>query len=271
MKRERLALESFMLRMGAGKRSVFMPYITAGYPSPKAMPAIFSMLADSGVRCVEIGVPFSDPVADGPVIQESTHAALVAGVTPDSCFRMSEIASHKGLKVIMMGYANPFLSMGLQKAAKKMADAGVQGIIVPDLPMEESLEWREAVSRQGIALPLFVAPHTAKERMKDIDKKSTGFIYYVSVSGVTGERTSLPVELINRLRWMRATLDTPVCVGFGVSNPLQVAQLSPHVSGIIVGSALIRRLSGWQESANKRREIARWTAAMAGAAGRAIE
>lgn len=271
MRRNRTALEAFLLRMGSGKRAVFMPYVTAGFPSPGAMPKIFRMLADAGARCVEIGVPFSDPVADGPAIQESTTQALKAGVTPESCIRMAEIASKTGLRVIMMGYANPWLSMGLRTATRRMADAGVQGLIVPDLPMEESAEWREAASGCGISFPLFAAPNTCPGRMKVIDGRCTGFIYYVSVSGVTGERNRLPAELLDRLKWMRAHLDTPVCVGFGVSTPGQVSILAPHAAGIIVGSALVRRLSGWGQSAQNRLNIARWTASMARVADGAIE
>jgi len=266
-----MGLESFLLRMGAGKRSVLMPYVTAGYPSPRSMPDIFRMLVDSGARCVEIGVPFSDPVADGPVIQASTTAALESGVTPESCIRMAEVAAKSGLRVIMMGYANPWMAMGLKAVGRRLADAGVQGLIVPDLPMEESGEWREATSRHGIALPLFAAPNTPVARLKKIDSLCTGFIYYVSVSGVTGERNALQGSLLARLKWMRANLETPVCVGFGVSTPSQVARLAQDTSGIIVGSALIRRLSGWLESAKNRSNIASWTSNMARAAGWAIE
>jgi tryptophan synthase alpha chain len=271
MRNNRTALEAYMLRMGAGNRSVFMPYVTAGYPSPKAMPQVFRMLADAGAHCVEIGVPFSDPVADGPTIQESTTAALRAGVTPADCLRMAETASRSGLRVIMMGYANPWMSMGLRTACRRMADAGVQGLIVPDLPVEESDEWRAAASAYGISFPLFAAPNTPTERLKAIDRKATGFIYYVSVSGVTGERNRFPAGLLARLRWMRANLDTPVAIGFGVSTPAQVAQLAPVTSGIIVGSALVRRLSGWLKSPKNRANIMRWTASMARSANRAIE
>jgi len=271
MRRNRLGLEAFLLRMGAGKCAVFMPYVTAGYPSPRAMPAIFRMLAGSGARIVELGVPFSDPVADGPVIQASTTAALEAGVTPESCLGMAESAANAGLKVVMMGYANPWLSMGLRTATRRMADAGVQGLIVPDLPMEESAEWREAAAARGIALPLFAAPNTPVERLRAIDRLSTGFIYYVSVSGVTGERSNLPAPLVNRLKWMKARLDTPVAVGFGVSTPAQAGALAPYASGIIVGSALVRRLSGWNQSAKNRANTGRWTASMARAACGAIE
>ena len=271
MRTSRTALESYLLRIGSGKRAAFMPYVTGGYPSPRVMPDIFRMLAGSGASCVEIGVPFSDPVADGATIQASTTAALEAGVTPESCIKMAESASRAGLRVIMMGYANPWLSMGLRTAARRLADAGVQALIVPDLPMEESREWREAAAAHGISFPLFAAPNTPLERLREIDRNSTGFIYYVSVSGVTGERNRLPAGLIDRLKWMRARLDTPVSVGFGVSTPAQAGALAVNASGIIVGSALVRRLAGWQESAKNRGNIARWTASMARAVGGAIE
>jgi len=271
MRHNRTALESFLLRKGAGRGAVFMPYVTAGYPSPGAMPGIFGMLADSGSDCIELGVPFSDPVADGPIIQASTLAALGAGVTPDSCFRMAEQAARKGLRVILMGYANPWMAMGLKNAARRMSDAGVHGVIVPDLPVEEAGPWQSVFSRRGLGFPLFAAPTTPVPRLRMIDRASSGFIYYVSVTGVTGERRSFQGGLGGRLSWMRANLESPVCVGFGVSTPAQVSSLAPLVSGVIVGSALVRRLSEWTQSAQNRLKIARWTRSMARASGAAIE
>lgn len=259
-------LEGFLRRKGCGRKAAFMPYVTAGHPSPGVMPAVFRMLRDAGADCLELGVPFSDPVADGVVIQESTQRALAAGVTLSSSLKMAALASKAGLRVLLMGYSNPFLRAGLGPLAVRMASAGVQGLIVPDLPLEESGRWRGILASRGISLPLFAAPTTPEKRLREIARRSSGFIYYVSVTGVTGERSALPSVLAARLKWMRQRLDRPVCVGFGVSTPAQAARMARLADGVIVGSALVRRLAGWTESAEKRSRIARWTAAMARAA-----
>jgi tryptophan synthase alpha chain len=253
-------IEGFLRERG---KAAFMPYVTAGYPSPRSMPGIFSMLRDSGADCLELGVPFSDPVADGPVIQESTRRALASGVTPDSALRMAEAASRTGLRVLLMGYSNPFLHAGLERVADRASSAGVSGLIIPDLPLEEAGQWASILGAHGLALPLFAAPTTPPARLMLIARRATGFIYYVSVTGVTGERGRLSPELGGRLRWLKRTVGKPVCVGFGVSTAPQAASVASLASGVIVGSALVRRLAEWTAGPGKRRKIAHWVSSMA--------
>ena len=261
----RTRLDLFFAGLRARGRAAFMPYVTAGYPSRRAMTGILEMLADARVDCLELGMPFSDPVADGVTIQNSSRRALESGVTPGSVLKTAELAARMGHRVILMSYANPIYSAGLKRAADRAGSAGVQGLIVPDLPLEEAVEWKAVFERRGIALVMFAAPTTSPARLREIDELAGGFIYYVSLLGVTGERSALPPSLLRRLRAIRPALSHPLCVGFGVSTPRQAAGLARVCDGVIVGSALVRRLAEWTGSAEKRREIGAWVRSMAGA------
>jgi len=261
----RTRLDVFFSDLKENGRTAFMPYVTAGYPSLGAMAGIMEMLADARADCLELGIPFSDPVADGATIQNSSKRALESGVTPDAVLGIAELAARKGHRVILMSYANPIHSAGLEKAAARAGDAGVQGLVVPDLPLEEAAEWKGVFGRKGIALSLFAAPTTSSLRLSRIDRMTGGFIYYVSLLGVTGERTKMPPSLPTRLRAIRRGLTHPLCVGFGVSTCQQAAALARVCDGVIVGSALVRRLADWGGSVEKRREIGAWVRSMAGA------
>ncbi len=252
-------MSSWKRRGGAA----FMPYLTAGYPSRKAMVPLFRMLRAAGADVLELGVPFSDPVADGPVIQQSSHMALQRGMTVDKALELAGKAVQTGLAVVLMGYANPFANYGIERLAARLRRAGVAGLLVPDLPLEESAEWKRVLARQGIALPLFAAPTTPRARLARIGSASTGFIYYVSVKGVTGERARLPAGLAERLVWLGRMSSCPVCVGFGVSSPGQARKLARVAGGVIVGSALVKRVGNWEVSSVMRRKVAHWVASMA--------
>lgn len=259
----RLPLEGYLLARRAARRAAFMPFVTVGYPSRKETGEVLRMLADNGADCVELGVPFSDPIAEGVTIQHSSQVALERGVGLADVMRHAELAARLGLRVAVMSYANPLLQAGLQSFSRRLRDAGGQGAIVPDLPLEEVGPWGEIFARNGIVLALFAAPTTPPDRLRTIDRLSRGFIYYVSLTGVTGERAALYGGLVPRLRRLRRTLRTPLCVGFGVSTPRQAAAVAAHAEGVIVGSALVRRLSDWAGGAAKRRQIARWAGSVA--------
>lgn len=286
--RARLSLEEYFQGLKRRRAAAFMPYVTSGYPSRHAMHGILGMLAANGADCVELGLPFSDPIADGVTIQHASQRALDQGATFDQVMRQAEYAARLGLRVVLMSYANPLVQGGppawrnrlarhgavelaLHATVRKLSGAGIQGLIVPDLPLEEAAIWGSICAGAGVALTLFAAPTTPLKRLAMVDRLSHAFIYYVSLTGVTGERAALPRGLAIRLRTVRRVVRTPVCVGFGVSTPAQAALVAKWAQGVIVGSALVRRLAGWGQGAGKRREIGRWVRSVAAAvhAGRA--
>jgi tryptophan synthase alpha chain len=220
-----------------GKRAALMPYLMGGYPSLEESRAIGLACADAGADLVELGVPFSDPLADGPVIHAAGTAALAAGVTPlwvlEVCAALSE-----RLPVVLMAYAN--LLLGHAGFVEKAAAAGAAGLIVPDLPHDEAAPLREECDALGLALVPLAAPTTTDERMAEIGADARGFVYTVSLSGTTGERDSLPPELERTVGRVRAATAVPVAVGFGISTPEQARAVGDVADGVIVGSRLVR-------------------------------
>jgi len=258
-----LVLEEYFRASWPGRRGAFMPYVTAGYPSAAAMPGVLGMLADAGADCVEIGVPFSDPVADGVTIQRASQAALDRGGGLDGALRAVNIAARHGLRPVLMSYANPLWQARLPALARRLAGAGGQGVIVPDLPLELAAAWSGSFSREGLCLVLFAAPTTPVSRLRLAGRLTRGFLYYVSLAGVTGERRVLPAGLAARLREVRQAARASVCAGFGISTPAQAAAVAREADGVIVGAAFVRRLEGWNRGAGKRVEITRWARSMA--------
>lgn len=215
-------------------------YVTAGYPTLDAFPAILASVARSA-DVVEIGVPFTDPMADGLTIQNASHIALGNGVTLDWIFELlgdiDMLAPHA-----LMGYYNPFLAFGLERLGQALADSRTSALIVPDLPLEESDPIRKVLQPNGLALVQLVTPSTSPERLALIADHSDGFVYAVTISGVTGGAVELPQESLQYLDRVRSVASLPVMAGFGVRNRDQVAALSAHVDGVIVGSALIEAI-----------------------------
>jgi tryptophan synthase alpha chain len=220
-----------------GKRAALMPYLMGGYPSLEASRDIGLACADAGADLVELGVPFSDPLADGPVIHAAGTAALEAGATPlwvlEVCSALSE-----QLPVVLMAYAN--LLLGHAGFVQKAAAAGAAGLIVPDLPHDEAAQLRAECDELGLALVPLVAPTTTDERMAEIGRDARGFVYTVSLAGTTGERESLPPELERTVERVRASTDVPVAVGFGISTPQQARAVGDVADGVIVGSRIVR-------------------------------
>mgnify|MGYP002639270547 CR=1 FL=1 len=228
-------------RIRAAGRKALVPYFTAGYPDDATFLDLLATAADTGCEVVEIGVPFSDPVADGPVIQQTGHAALAAGVTLRRTLELAAAhhATH-GTALVIMSYLNPILTMGVDAFADAAAAAGVAGVILPDVPHEESAPLRAPLSRRGLNLVDLVAPTSGAERLEVIAGGSEGFLYLVSLTGVTGSALNTDGGLLEFIADVRRRTTTPCYVGFGVSTPEHARALAPVCDGVVVGSALMR-------------------------------
>jgi tryptophan synthase alpha chain len=200
--------------------------------------ALLQALDEAGADVIELGLPFSDPIADGPVLQAAATRALASGATVRGLLQMAGKLRLRA-PLVAMGYMNPVESMGAQKFARALREAGLCGAIIPDLPLEEAAPVREALSAEGLDLVPLVAPTTPAARMAEIARSARGFVYYVSVTGVTGARAALPEDLQQRLAELRALSPAPVAVGFGISRPEQAAALKGKADGVVVGTALV--------------------------------
>ena len=229
------------LQAKAHRRTALMPYFTLGFPTCAASLEVVEAIAASGADLIELGVPFSDPLADGPTIQRSTQIALENGVTVKDCLEMVQTLRGRGVSqpLMLMGYYNPILAYGLDRFAVEACQVGVDGLIIPDLPLEEAAALEAACHQNELALVYLVAPTTTDERLAQVAAHSTGFVYIVSLTGVTGARASLSVGLGEFLRRVRGVTDKPLAVGFGISTPEQAAEVGRLAEGVIVGSALI--------------------------------
>ena len=236
-------------------RTAFMPYAVLGYPTPGASLDVIKTLATAGADLLELGVPFSDPLADGPTIQAATQRALENGVTLHQCLAMVAELRNRNVATpaLLMGYANPILAYGVQRCAADSAAAGVDGFIVPDLPPEEAGELENACRQHGLALVYLLAPNSSPERITLVAKKSQGFIYLVSLTGVTGARDSIPPGLAQFVARVRAATGAPLAVGFGIGSGEQAQAVAQLADGVIVGSALVQRAG---ESIQRVQELA---------------
>ena len=236
---ERIA-EGFESARASGRRAALMPYLMGGFPDLETSRRIGIAYAASGADLVELGVPFSDPLADGPVIHAAGTAALRAGAKLQDVLEAGRaIAEH--VPVIVMCYANPILGRGLERFADLLIEAGASGLIVPDLPLEEASAALRACDERGLALVPLVAPTTPLERLQRIGAQARGFVYAVSLTGTTGERTGLQDGLAGVVARAAASTTVPVAVGFGISTPEQAAAAAAAgADGVIVGSRLVR-------------------------------
>lgn len=231
-------------------RTAFMPYFTAGYPDYDASLQIIAAAASSGADLIEIGMPFSDPLADGPTIQGSTQVALNKGMTTLRCLELVAALRTKGVRqpLLLMGYYNPILAFGIHRFATEAAEARVDGLIVPDLPVEEAGPLESACEKAGLALVYLLAPTSTPERARRIAGRSKGFLYLVSLTGVTGAREALPPDLGALIARTRKASRLPLAVGFGISGPEQAREVGRLADGVIVGSALVRAIEAALES-----------------------
>lgn len=225
---------------GRQKRAAFIPFITAGDPSLQLTKELVLEMEKQGADIIELGIPFSDPLADGPTIQAASLRALKNGVRFEDVLRLvKELRSETQVPIVLMGYYNPIYKYGLNRSAKEAASAGVDGFIIPDLPPEEAGEWTKEAKKAGVDTIFLLAPTSDMTRIEKVTKLSSGFVYYVSVTGITGARNELPADLLSKLKLVKEHCPIPVGVGFGISTPEQVAMIAPHADGIIVGSAIV--------------------------------
>ena len=227
------------------ERIALMPFLMAGDPDLETTSRILLELQASGADMIELGIPYSDPLADGPIIQLAASRALSSGTSPDKVFNMlSGLKNELSIPIILFTYSNPLINIGLEAFCLEASRAGVSGLVVPDLPLEEAEKLSEIAEAKGIDLVLLVAPTTPKDRMKKIAETSNGFTYLVSVTGVTGERTSLEHNVGSLVKQLKNTSASPVAVGFGISDVKHIQQVKDWgADGAIVGSALVKRIA----------------------------
>jgi len=226
-----------------------IPYITVGYPNIEATMEVVPLLARCGCDIVELGIPFSDPLADGATIQKASFYALENGVTPELCLDVAKQLSQKvNIPLVFMTYFNPVFSYGLEEFCSACAGSGVSGLIIPDLPPEEGSELEAITRRQGLDLIYLLAPTSTDERIRLVAKRSRGFIYLVSVTGVTGVRERLPADLEAFVTRVRQVASQPLCVGFGISTPEQAGRVAQIADGVIVGSRIIQLMEAEDNS-----------------------
>lgn len=229
-----------------------MPYLTMGYPQRDSALTLVPTLVEAGADLIELGVPFSDPLADGATIQAASQQALANGMTLALCLEQATALRARGVSVpfVMMGYYNPIFQMGLECFARRAVSAGVDGVIVPDLPPEESDALQSALRSREIDLIFLLAPTSEDGRVRLVAQRTSGFLYLVSLIGVTGARDHLPPDLetfVARVRPATRPLAVPLAVGFGISTPDQAAQVARIADGVIVGSALIKAIGASKE------------------------
>jgi tryptophan synthase alpha chain len=229
--------------------AAIVAFMTAGYPEPNEFLSVLQRIA-AAADAVELGVPFSDPMADGVTIQRSSEQAIANGVNLHWIFDQLEARDFElEAPVLMMSYLNPLLAFGYEALARRAKSAGVDGFLVPDLPYEESGELHAALDSEGLALVQFVTPATSAERVKMLTAASQGFVYAVTRTGITGGSSELPAELTDYLASVKAHSSLPVCAGFGVREARQVAQIAAHADGVIVGTALVEVLERGEDPA----------------------
>jgi tryptophan synthase alpha chain len=221
-------------------RAALMPYLMGGFPDVEGSVRIGEAYADAGADLIELGVPFSDPLADGPVVQAAGSRALAAGTTLPQVIEAGRRIAER-VPVVLMCYANPILARGLERFTAEVAERGISGLIVPDVPMEEASDIRDACDAAGLALVPLVAPTSTDERLAAIGARARGFIYTVSVTGITGERAGLAADVAGFIARVRAHAEVPVALGFGISTPEQARDAADAgAEGVIVGSRLVR-------------------------------
>lgn len=254
------------------KKPIFMPYFPLGYPDLPTSIDVIEALAKNGADLIEVGLSFSDPLADGPVIQKATQVALEKGITIRQSLEAVKELRDRGVDIplVLMGYYNPMLAYGLEKFVCDAMEAGADGFIIPDLPPEEGEEFTSALSNASsasetitrsplseVCLIQMLAPTTPNERMERIARNAKGFIYLVSVTGVTGARQSLAEGLGDLIARVRQYTSVPVCVGFGIGTPEQAKEVGALADGVIVGSACVKTIGGSNDPVEAARKFAK--------------
>lgn len=236
-------IEKVFKKLQKNNKKAFIPYIMAGDPTLENTNETVRLLEKCGADIVELGVPFTDPLADGPTIQRAAERALEAGVTLRKVIGLvRELRKDTRIPLVLMTYFNPVFKYGLEDFVRDAVDAGVDGVIIPDLPPDEAGELLRFTDPNALATIFLLAPTSTGERIKKIAKASRGFIYYVSITGITGSRLSLDASLQESIQSVRRTTSKPVAVGFGISTPEEAGKVAGFADGVIVGSAIVKRL-----------------------------
>ncbi|HTX32501.1 MAG TPA: tryptophan synthase subunit alpha [Solirubrobacteraceae bacterium] len=247
--------EAFAAARADGRRAALMPYLMGGFPDLETSAAIGLAYAEAGAHLIELGVPFSDPLADGPVIHAAATAALRGGARVEAVLQVGRVIAAR-VPVVAMCYANPIFTRGAERFVAALGEAGISGLIVPDLPLEESAELRAVCDDRGIALVPLVTPTTPEERLGRIGGGARGFLYTVSVTGTTGERGQLDGDLAALVGRVRSHSPVPVAVGFGISAPEQAAAAAEAgADGVIVGTRLVRAAGEAEDPVGEVREL----------------
>lgn len=246
-------------KLRATRRKAFIAFITAGDPNLSATEKLVPAFEKAGVDIIELGVPFSDPMADGPTIQASSQRALKKNVNlPKILLSVKRIRKVSQVPICLMTYFNPVFHYGEEKFVRDCVKAGVDGLIVPDLPPEEAKKLIRASRQHGLATIFFLSPTTRTGRIAKIAKASAGFIYYVSLTGVTGARAQVPQSYRDQVKRARKYTKTPICVGFGISTPAQVKKISKTADGVIVGSAIVNEINRYAGKKNLVPKVAKF-------------
>ena len=231
-------------RLRRQRRKALIPFIMGGDPNLSTTKSLLLALQDAGADLIEVGIPFSDPLADGPVIQAASARALRNGATPMTVLQtITKVRPRLHVPIVALTYWNPIAQWGMTAFAHAAQASGLSGVIVPDLPVEESGPFRQIATRAQVAAILLAAPTSPAARLRMIARASQGFIYYVSVTGTTGARASLPPTVTHGVRQLKLLTTKPICVGFGISTPAQASMIARVADGVIVGSALIRTMA----------------------------
>jgi tryptophan synthase alpha chain len=236
-------LDQTFARLRQEGRKALIGYLTAGFPDKKSFAPLVTRLEAAGLDVLEIGVPFSDPIADGPTIQQASQTALRAGATLDWILSTVRVLRPRvRIPLVFMSYTNPMVAMGLEKFFARAQRTGIDGLIIPDIIPEEADRFQPIAERHGVHMIYLVAPTSSETRLREVALKTRGFLYAVSLTGVTGARSTTGKNVPEFLRRVRAVSPVPVAVGFGLSTPDQVRAIAPHADGVIIGSALIKEI-----------------------------
>jgi tryptophan synthase alpha chain len=247
-------VERLFKKLKSENRCGLIAYVTCGDPDPETTARIVLALTAAGADAIELGVPFSDPIADGPVIQEASQRALDGGTTTDDLFMIAQrVRMESSVPLIAFSYLNPVLRYGIESFARRCSEAAIDLLLCTDLPPESSKEIRELFHKHHVGIVSLLAPTSPDSRVKLVDRASDGFVYYVSTTGVTGTRRDLDGDLVARLDELRGKIKNPLAVGFGVSTHAHYTSLAPHCDAVVVGSAIVRAIaSGDAASAPER-------------------
>lgn len=259
-------IDALFERVRRTGRPAFVAYLTAGDPDLATTNELVLALEGAGVDMIEYGMPFSDPIADGPTIQKASMRALRSGTTVAGVLDNIKLLRRRSqIPVSLFGAYNPFFRFGLERLVQSAHQAGVDGLLIPDLPPDEADELIDLCSRNDLKLTFLLAPTSSDERIRLVAEKSTGFIYYISLKGVTGARDILAADLVEKLDHLRRLTDKPVVVGFGISRPEQVRRVAQLADGVVVGSAFVRMIEHGANQPNLVEQVASFARELTGA------